>query len=221
MAVAKNTVKAFAFNDQRPAAALQNANLVTIQSTSARPGDTVSFVTAFYGVLDTVSGRLRFSSAGHPPGIVRRASGEVHLLTAGSPVLGVFPEARYRESEDELLPGDLLLLYTDGLTDVRWGSQTLGEERLLALVASLDGVEASQFPETLFERVMESRSRAFGRCGHPGRVAGGVRSELRSRPVLDSQTGVTVQHPVAAIRNIPVVTRGQHRHPRERHGSTT
>lgn len=155
MAVAKNTVKAFAFDDQSPVAVLHKANLVTMRSTSARAGDTVSFVTAFYGVLDTVSGRLRFSSAGHPPGIVRRASGKVHLLAAGSPVLGVFPEVHYRESEDRLAPGDLLLLYTDGLTDVRWGSEVLGEERLLAMVASLGDVEASEFPEALFARVME------------------------------------------------------------------
>lgn len=156
MAVAKNTVKAFAFDDQSPPAAMHSANLVTMRSGSARAGDAVSFVTAFYGVLDTVSGRLRFSSAGHPPGIIRRASGEIHLLSGGSPVLGVLPEARYQEWEDELAPGDLLLLYTDGLTDVRWGAQVLGEERLLDLVASLDGVEAPEFPEALFARVMES-----------------------------------------------------------------
>jgi sigma-B regulation protein RsbU (phosphoserine phosphatase) len=156
MAVAKNTVKAFAFDNQSPAAALQKANQVTIQSTLARADDSVSFVTAFYGVLDTVSGRLRFSSAGHPPGIVRRASGEIHLLRGGSPVLGVFPDAGYGESEDQLAPGDLLLLYTDGLTDVRWGGQILGEERLLALVASLGDVEAPELPEALFGRVMES-----------------------------------------------------------------
>jgi serine phosphatase RsbU (regulator of sigma subunit) len=155
MAVAKNTVKAFAFDNQSPAAALQKANQVTIQSTLARADESVSFVTAFYGVLDTVSGRLRYSSAGHPPGIVRRASGDIHLLEGGSPVLGVFPDARYAELEDELAPGDLLLLYTDGLTDVRWGSQIFGEERLLALVASLGDVEASELPESLFERVME------------------------------------------------------------------
>jgi len=155
MATAKNTVKVFAFDDQSPAAALQKANLVTMRSTSERGSGTVNFVTAFYGVLDTTSGRLRFSSAGHPPGILRRASGEIHLLKGGSPVLGVLPEARYEEWEDELAPGDLLLLYTDGLTDVRWDSQILGEERLLSLVASLGEVQAPEFPEALFERVME------------------------------------------------------------------
>jgi serine phosphatase RsbU (regulator of sigma subunit) len=155
MAVAKNTVKAFAFDNQSPAAALQKANQVTIQTISARADDSVSFVTAFYGVLDTASGRLRFASAGHPPGIIRRASGETCLLTGGSPVLGVFPDAQYDEYEDELAPGDLLLLYTDGLTEVRWDSQILGEKRLLALVASLGDVAASEFPEALFGRVME------------------------------------------------------------------
>ncbi len=87
--------------------------------------------------------------------MIRRASGETCLLTGSSPVLGVFADARYSESEDRLSPGDLLLLYTDGLTDLRWDSQVLGEDRLLALFASLGDVEAPELPTALFARVME------------------------------------------------------------------
>jgi len=155
MAVAKNTIEAFAFDDQSPAAAMQKANQVTLRNTSARAGDSVKFVTAFYGVLDTVSGRLRFSSAGHPAGIIRRASGGTHILKGGSPVLGVFRDPHYEEYEDQLSPGDLLVLYTDGLTDVRSGSDFFGEERLLALVTELDGLDTAAVPEALFGRVRE------------------------------------------------------------------
>lgn len=179
-AVAKNTIEAFAFDNRSPAAALQKANLVTMRSTSKRVGAptselagastserattpssrravaSVTFVTAFYGILDTDSGRLRFASAGHPPGIIKRASGKIDLLSGNSPVLGVFPDARYKELEDKLVPGDLLLLYTDGLTDVRWGEHVMGEERLLELLASLDGVKAPELPEALLQLVMQS-----------------------------------------------------------------
>ena len=155
MAVAKDTIEAFAFDDRSPAAALQKANLVVIHSTSKRQDQNGRFVTAFYGVLDKISGRVQFSSAGHPPGIIRRASGETYFLSGASPVLGVFADARYGESEDILSPGDLLLLYTDGLTDLRWDSQILGEERLLAFVASLGDVETSEFPKILYGRITE------------------------------------------------------------------
>ncbi len=121
-AVAKNTIEAFAFDDQSPAGAMQKANLVTIRSTARSQGE-LTFITAFYGVLDTITGHLRFTSAGHPPGIVRRASGETFILEGSSPVLGVFPDAKYTESEEVLAPGDLLLLYTDGVSDVRCSAQ--------------------------------------------------------------------------------------------------
>lgn len=153
-AVAKNTIEAFAFDDQSPSGAMQKANLVTIRS-AARNNDDLTFITAFYGVLGTASGRLHFTSAGHPPGIVRRASGETFFLPGASPALGVFPDADYKEGEEVLAPGDLLVLYTDGLTDVRVGSGRLGDERLMELVASIEEVEATEFPGVLFGKVQE------------------------------------------------------------------
>jgi serine phosphatase RsbU (regulator of sigma subunit) len=154
-AVAKDTIEAFAFDDESPAAALRKANLVVLRTPVARKGGTLRFVTAFYGVLNTTSGRLRFASAGHPPAVIRRASGETFFLAGSSPVLGAFSDSQYRESEEVLSPGDLLLLYTDGLTDVRSDAELFGEERLLGLVASLAGVETPELPEALFERVVE------------------------------------------------------------------
>jgi serine phosphatase RsbU (regulator of sigma subunit) len=153
--VSKDTIKAFAFDGQPPAAALRSANLAAMAATLGREEGTVQFVTAFCGILDTASGRLRYSSAGHPPGIIRRFSGETVLLKSDSPVLGVFGEADYQDSEERLNPGDLLLLYTDGLTEARSGSNFFGEEHLLELLASLRDVGASAIPESLYQHVLE------------------------------------------------------------------
>jgi len=153
--VAKDTIKAFAFDGQSPAAAMKKANLVALRSSTARGDGIVRFVTAFYGVLDPTSGRLRLCSAGHPPGIIRRASGETLSIEGSCPALGAFPGARYKEEEETLSPGDLLLLYTDGLTEMRVGKDLFGEERLLALVASLGDVRAPDLPQVLFDRVSD------------------------------------------------------------------
>lgn len=155
-AVAKDTIKAFAFDGQSPAAAMQKTNLVALRSSTARGDGIVRFVTAFYGVLDPSSGRLCLCSAGHPPGIIRRASGETYPIEGSCPALGAFPGAQYEEQQEMLSPGDLLVLYTDGLTEMRVGRDLFGEERLLALVASLGDVPASEVPQVLFDRVTET-----------------------------------------------------------------
>jgi phosphoserine phosphatase RsbU/P len=75
------------------------------------------FITFFFCVLDTVSGELRFANAGHNPPILVRASGEVKMLEGGGPVLGILSIAPYKEDAERLEPGDMLVLYSDGVTE--------------------------------------------------------------------------------------------------------
>lgn len=75
------------------------------------------FVTAVYGVLDPVSGRFTYTNCGHNPPILVRPDGTLQDLNRGGPALGVFDTAVYEESIVTLLPGDLLLLYTDGVIE--------------------------------------------------------------------------------------------------------
>jgi sigma-B regulation protein RsbU (phosphoserine phosphatase) len=78
-----------------------------------------AFVTAFYGVYDPAERSLRYSSAGHnPPRLKRCQDGTLALLDAGRGLpLGLFPDERYGESIQRLVPGDQLVLYTDGVTE--------------------------------------------------------------------------------------------------------
>jgi sigma-B regulation protein RsbU (phosphoserine phosphatase) len=98
-------------------------------------GETL-FATAFYMVVDVGAGRLRYARAGHPPPLhVRRRAAVVEPLPfpkPAGPALGLFTRADYVMCERELVPDDLLLLFTDGLFEVtEAGGDEFGAERLL------------------------------------------------------------------------------------------
>lgn len=75
------------------------------------------YATAFLGILETATGRLRYTNAGHNPPLLLRADGTVEEIPATGVPLGLLPQAPYRAGETVLAPGDLLVLYTDGLVE--------------------------------------------------------------------------------------------------------
>jgi len=93
------------------------------------------YATCFLAVLDRASGSVRFTNAGHNPGLLVRASGAVEWLRSTGMPIGILPEGAYRRGEVELGPGDLLALYTDGITEASDpDDQEYGQERLGAVV---------------------------------------------------------------------------------------
>jgi sigma-B regulation protein RsbU (phosphoserine phosphatase) len=92
------------------------------------------FSTFFLGIFDEDTSTLRYTNAGHlPPILIRR--GEASLLAVDGMVVGAFPFAQYGESSIALEPGDLLLLYTDGISEPQNDyDEMYGEERLIELV---------------------------------------------------------------------------------------
>lgn len=91
-----------------------------------------NFVSLFFGVL-SAGGSLAYVNAGHNPPLLLRADGTVERLLATGTVLGAFEESTYESGRVELRPGDLLLLYSDGLTEAKApGGERFGGERLLA-----------------------------------------------------------------------------------------
>jgi sigma-B regulation protein RsbU (phosphoserine phosphatase) len=76
------------------------------------------YVTAFILALDPGSGRVTYTNAGHNPGLLVRAGGEsVKRLDATGMPIGLLPSAEYERAEVTLAPGDVIVLYTDGLTE--------------------------------------------------------------------------------------------------------
>ncbi len=97
---------------------------------SVEPG---RFVTAFLAVLDASDGRLSYANAGHDPPILIRGDEEPQFLRDGGLILGLFGDSVYQQSEIRLERGDLLALYTDGVTEARNEEDEFwGLERLIA-----------------------------------------------------------------------------------------
>lgn len=93
------------------------------------------YVTAVYGVLDTKNQVFTFSNAGHNPPILRRANGLVEYLTEGGLALGVIETSTYEERPLSLFKGDLLLFYTDGVTEAfSPEGEEFGPKRLVGII---------------------------------------------------------------------------------------
>ena len=90
------------------------------------------YATFFFAIYQPLNRLLRYVNAGHnPPYVVRK--NEVHALDGGGPVIGLLPDAIYEECRLLLQPGDLLLAYTDGISEaLNLQDQEWGEERMLA-----------------------------------------------------------------------------------------
>jgi serine phosphatase RsbU (regulator of sigma subunit) len=90
------------------------------------------FITFFFCVLDAASGQVAFANAGHNPPIVVRSSGEALMLEGGGPVLGILPAAPYTQMFTHLDRGDMLVLYSDGVTEAtNLNYDEFGEQRLI------------------------------------------------------------------------------------------
>jgi sigma-B regulation protein RsbU (phosphoserine phosphatase) len=103
-----------------------------------RDGRAGLFVTALYARLDPSSGDVVFASGGHdPPVWVRGARHRTRLLTSRSSILGAFADIDLEDRRIHLDAGDVLVLYTDGVTEARDARGRLfGERRLRALLAA-------------------------------------------------------------------------------------
>jgi serine phosphatase RsbU (regulator of sigma subunit) len=138
MAIANATLKLAVDLNPDPEAVADLMNRVLY-----RTGGSRSFMTMFYGLLDRATGRLEYVSVGHPYPLLRRASGDLEELGVGCLPLGVRSSITPRPGATTLYPGDLLIMYTDGIPEALDEQENaFGFERLSSLVA-LGGGAAS------------------------------------------------------------------------------
>jgi len=165
-----------------PAEILRQVNLAL--STGNENG---MFVTLFIGILDLKTGELSFSNAGHNPPLILGANGNSRFVTLPDGlVLGVMPEAEYRDDTVCLEPGDMIVTYTDGVTEAMNPDRKLySEAHLRETVATLAGRGVR---DTVAEIVASVRAHAAGAAqsdditvlavSRGGRILPGMQSEL-------------------------------------------
>ncbi len=113
-----------------------------------------SFVTAFYGVLNRKYNVLTYSNAGHNPPLLLRPGQPPQLLEIGGPILGVLPEAKYQEAQAELQPNDILVLYTDGVTEAKNNAdEEFGIDRLADLAIKHRDLSANELARRISHEV--------------------------------------------------------------------
>jgi sigma-B regulation protein RsbU (phosphoserine phosphatase) len=142
-----------AIDGRPPAAAIARANDLMLADASSG-----LFVTLFYAIIRPEEGEVTYVNAGHmPPLVVRAADGAVEELRVPGMALGVLPSTQFQEWKDRkalLEPGDVLILYTDGVTDASGSEeQRFGLERLRQVVSTHRHLSAAELADTIHEAV--------------------------------------------------------------------
>ncbi len=132
---------------------ISSLNLALVQRSASN-----RFITLFCGILDR-DGHFTYINAGHNPPILARASGQTEMLTTKSVVLGAFDFAQYQTRQTRLNPGDVVVMFTDGVTEaVNLNNDLFGDEKLENLVREHVRLSAEDLKKTILDHVLSFTS---------------------------------------------------------------
>jgi len=145
----QSAVKAFATPAMEPEQLCRRLNTIFCEDVQ-----TERFISLCYARLDPANRRLTFTNAGHCPPLLMRANGQTEKLERGGAVLGRLPGWKYEQGEVTLGVNDVLVLFTDGVTEAENSEQQeFGEERLSACVRSCGEMTAAGLQRELLAQV--------------------------------------------------------------------
>lgn len=152
MALASILVRVIAADRRSPARVLRRVNELLLANSRSD-----MFVTLWYGVLDPQRHELVFANAGHnPPLLLTAANGQIRLLRKHGLILGVLPSVALEDDRVPLAPGDVLILYTDGVIDpINLNEESFEMTRLQAVVQAHRAQSAAQIAEAIKAAVRE------------------------------------------------------------------
>jgi phosphoserine phosphatase RsbU/P len=134
---------------EQPEQLLQLVNRVFRENTADN-----AFATLFYSEFDDRTRCLRYANCGHLPALLVRAAGCVERLESTAPALGIFSEWDCPTSECQLVPGDLLTIYTDGVTEAfNPSGEEFGEQRLIDILHRSRDLSPKDLIATIFDEV--------------------------------------------------------------------
>ncbi|HEY2602920.1 MAG TPA: SpoIIE family protein phosphatase [Thermoleophilaceae bacterium] len=145
-ALARYTLRATALHERQPSRILRVLNEALL-----RHGPDQRFCTVAYAAFEPASGRLEIASGGHPSPLLLRG-GEVETLGSSGTILGIMEDPPLTDREVDLLPGDTVVFYTDGVTDAYAPERLLSYEQLAEALADCKGqspTEVASHIETL------------------------------------------------------------------------
>ncbi len=149
MAIARSTVNFAARGYVEPSIVLSKSNR-GLRRDFIDP----MYLTVFYAVLEWKERMLRWSNGGHPPPLLMHRNGQIDLLSAGGTVLGLFDGASYEGQSTQLQSGDILMMYTDGLTEARNAEdQEFGLSRAVETLRKHSDRTAGELADSLLEEV--------------------------------------------------------------------
>ena len=121
------------------------------------------FITAFYGKLNIKNHNLFYTNCGHNPPILLRSSGKLEFLESGGPSLNIIKNAQYISSSIELFPGDQIIFYTDGVTEIfNRDLMEFGFERLKEVILKSKNMSACAIIDNIVESTKNfSRSKLY------------------------------------------------------------
>lgn len=112
--------------------------------------ETETYLTISYADIDLQTGKLRLVQAGHPHPVIQRADGKIEYIGEGGLPIGLIPNASFATIDAQLMPGDRLLLYSDGITEcINQNSEEFGEDGLKATMERLAHLKGIDFVDAL------------------------------------------------------------------------
>ncbi|WP_293712488.1 SpoIIE family protein phosphatase [uncultured Parabacteroides sp.] len=150
MAISRTVIRTIALNENSAATCMQRSNAFLCQENTNE-----MFVTVFYGILNLNTGLVTYCNAGHNPPILMKADNTVVSVPLTNDfILGSIDDITYHEKTLQLLPGDNLLLYTDGITEaMNTRHEQYSEQRLLENCQELIGKSPKEIVDKITEKV--------------------------------------------------------------------
>jgi len=150
MTLSRTVIRTMALSGRSPASALMRSNNLILEDSQSD-----LFLSALYGKLETDTGRLVYCNAGHNPALWWRAvEGQFQELTTLGIILGAFSSVELEEQRVDLAPGDIVVFYTDGVTEtINHDEEEFGVDRLQEVIASLAQGSAREIREGIVNAV--------------------------------------------------------------------